>query len=357
MADTPTTTQLPATLRVRALPSPLELSKYSSPSTKAVTVDEENSFPCRRCLKDGAVGDEMLLTPYDPFLGDSPYRQPGPIFVHLNPTCGAYKPDGALPEQLRRRLLSVRSFGKDHCMVDADVVQGDQLDEKLSSAHLRLTILLVQLATFIPLGSSCFELARHGQAVRDVNPISPPPMNMPPSSPLSGLIIAEQSSARRARDTPPSSSAHLTAEAAVWSVTCPAIQVSTRLLAPSSDLLSPRLTPGSWAGPGDAIRDAPKCDRRGAEADGIASAHGHVISDTPPMHRPLIMRFIAVVAVLFAGLAAAQPVEDGDSLVARACKHEACANACCVSHGGCNSLNCGTSYCSGGKCHCDCHYG
>ncbi|GJN74721.1 hypothetical protein VFPFJ_07639 [Purpureocillium lilacinum] len=69
------------------------------------------------------------------------------------------------------------------------------------------------------------------------------------------------------------------------------------------------------------------------------------------------MRFIAVVAVLFAGLAAAQPVEDGDSLVARACKHEACANACCVSHGGCNSLNCGTSYCSGGKCHCDCHYG
>ncbi len=69
----------------------------------------------------------MLLTPYDPFLGDSPYRQPGPIFVHLNPTCGAYKPDGALPEQLRRRLLSVRSFGKDHCMVDADVVQGDQL--------------------------------------------------------------------------------------------------------------------------------------------------------------------------------------------------------------------------------------
>ncbi|KAL3958012.1 hypothetical protein ACCO45_008590 [Purpureocillium lilacinum] len=120
MADTvsPTTTQLPATLRVRALPSPLELSKYSSPSTKAVTVDEENSR--RR-------GDEMLLTPYDPFLGDSPYRQPGPIFVHLNPTCGAYKPDGALPEQLRRRLLSVRSFGKDHCMVDADVVQGDQL--------------------------------------------------------------------------------------------------------------------------------------------------------------------------------------------------------------------------------------
>lgn len=31
--------------------------------------------------------------------------------------------------------------------------------------------------------------------------------------------------------------------------------------------------------------------------------------------QPLIMRFIAVVAVLFAGLAAAQPVEDGDSLV------------------------------------------
>ncbi|KAJ6437367.1 ATP-dependent DNA helicase PIF1 [Purpureocillium lavendulum] len=122
-----TSTQLPATLVVRALPAPLEVSQYTKPSIKTVTVDEEHSFPCRRCLKDGAIGDKMLLTPYDPWLGDSPYRQPGPIFVHLDPTCGPYKPDGRLPEQLRRRLLSVRSFGKDHCMVDADVVQGDQL--------------------------------------------------------------------------------------------------------------------------------------------------------------------------------------------------------------------------------------
>ncbi|UNI24877.1 hypothetical protein JDV02_010596 [Purpureocillium takamizusanense] len=132
---TDTGTQLPTTLRVRALPSPLDLSKLAAmppPSTKTITADEENAFPCRRCLKDAAIGDQMLLTPYDPFLGDSPYRQPGPIFVHLDPAaCKVYEPDDAngnrLPEQLRKRLLSVRAFGADHCLVDADVVPGEQL--------------------------------------------------------------------------------------------------------------------------------------------------------------------------------------------------------------------------------------
>lgn len=116
-------------LKLHALPAPLSLDSTPSSLTKTMTVDEENSFPCRRCLQDGKIGDVMLLAPYDPWLGDSPYRQPGPVFVHLNPNCEPYKPDGHLPDQLHRRLMSVRCFGADHCLVSADVVPGDKLME------------------------------------------------------------------------------------------------------------------------------------------------------------------------------------------------------------------------------------
>lgn len=118
---------LPSSLKISALPTPVDFAATPASYTKTVPVDEENSFPCRRCLQDGKIGDTMLLAPYDPFVGDSPYRQPGPIFIHVSPACEPYKPDGNVPTQLSRRLLALRSFGEDHCLVAADVVQGDKL--------------------------------------------------------------------------------------------------------------------------------------------------------------------------------------------------------------------------------------
>ncbi len=81
----------------------------------------------------------MVLLSYDPFLGDSPYRQAGPIYVHVEPECtmailggitapGDEKDGGDLvPEQLRRRMLSLRAFDGRHMMVGTAVVLGDEL--------------------------------------------------------------------------------------------------------------------------------------------------------------------------------------------------------------------------------------
>jgi hypothetical protein len=119
---------VPPTLRLNALPTPL--NPDIAPSfAKTMTVDELNSFPCRRCLQDGKIGHVMRLVSYDPWLGDSPYRQPGPIFVHASPQCAPYTPDGLVPDQLDRRLMSLRCFDADHFMVSSDVVQGDKLIE------------------------------------------------------------------------------------------------------------------------------------------------------------------------------------------------------------------------------------
>ena len=116
-----------AALAVRALPAPLP----SPPphETRTVVVDESNAYPCRRCLRDAEPGETVLLLSYDPFedAAVSPYRQPGPIYVHAGP-CD-YEPAGTLPDQLTRRVLSVRSFGADHLMRGGVVVDGVELGD------------------------------------------------------------------------------------------------------------------------------------------------------------------------------------------------------------------------------------
>ncbi len=56
----------------------------------------------------------------------SPYRSSHAIFVREGATT-AYDAIDEIPEVLRRRLLSVRAFDKDAMIVDADVIEGDEL--------------------------------------------------------------------------------------------------------------------------------------------------------------------------------------------------------------------------------------
>jgi hypothetical protein len=98
-------------------------------SARTVVVDEAHAYPCRRCLRDAEPGERVVLLSYDPFVADSatPYRQPGPIYVHEHPC--AYEASDRTPEQLARRVLSVRSFGSDDFMLGGAVIQGSELQE------------------------------------------------------------------------------------------------------------------------------------------------------------------------------------------------------------------------------------
>ena len=90
-----------------------------------VLVERPQSAPCRRCLQDIEPGEQAVLVSYDPFRVASPYRGASPVFVHAEP-CEVYVGQ-AVPEQQRRRLLSVRGYDDDAMMVDSDVVEGDGL--------------------------------------------------------------------------------------------------------------------------------------------------------------------------------------------------------------------------------------
>jgi hypothetical protein len=112
------------------LPAPIpDIETLPTGAVRRVIADASPGFPCRRCLRDAEPGEELLLLAYDPFLGTSPYRQAGPVFVHTT----ACAPHGSLaltdgvPDQLARRLLSVRAFDAGHMMLDAVVTPGTAL--------------------------------------------------------------------------------------------------------------------------------------------------------------------------------------------------------------------------------------
>jgi hypothetical protein len=109
-------------MRVIPLPAPLT----EDPGAVRVLADKPSSFPCRRCLHDAEPGEAMLLLSYEPFLGASPYAGPGPIYVHER-DCKPFAGEG-LPEQLTRRLLSVRAYDERHLLVDAEVTEGAELE-------------------------------------------------------------------------------------------------------------------------------------------------------------------------------------------------------------------------------------
>ncbi len=107
-------------IQIQALPGG-EPSPH--PTQTVVIADEPNAFPCRRCLTDAEPGERMLLLPYDPFRSDSPYTGEGPIFVHAD-VCDPFRPNGEVPGQLIRRMLSIRAYDARGMMVGADVVDG-----------------------------------------------------------------------------------------------------------------------------------------------------------------------------------------------------------------------------------------
>ena len=69
----------------------------------------------------------MILVSHDPFESDSPYRSASPIFLHAADCCPA--DSDTVPDQMTCRQLSIRSFNGEDMMIDAAVIDGEDLDE------------------------------------------------------------------------------------------------------------------------------------------------------------------------------------------------------------------------------------
>jgi len=90
-------------------------------------VDNKPGYPCRVSLQDADIGDTVLLLNYEHQPALSPYRSSHAIFVRE--WADQTRPGkNEVPEMLRHRLISVRAFDSCGMMVDADIVDGRQLE-------------------------------------------------------------------------------------------------------------------------------------------------------------------------------------------------------------------------------------
>ena len=125
----------PAPFRLSALPSEPFAALFDLPEAELnargilrQTVTAHPGTPCRVSLVDAAVGETVLLLPYEHQAAPgSPYRSGGAIFVRQ----GARQAEPAInevPGSVRRRLLSVRAYNATGLMVNADVTEGTALE-------------------------------------------------------------------------------------------------------------------------------------------------------------------------------------------------------------------------------------
>jgi hypothetical protein len=106
--------------------------ELESRSARRRVADRQPGFPCRVSLQDAAPGDRLILLPYEHHAVDSPYRAAGPIYVRENAQRWQ-EPLDVVPPVLRTRLLSVRAYDVRGMIEDADVVQGEALEERIES--------------------------------------------------------------------------------------------------------------------------------------------------------------------------------------------------------------------------------
>ncbi|HLQ12889.1 MAG TPA: DUF1203 domain-containing protein [Steroidobacteraceae bacterium] len=92
--------------------------------------DKQPGFPCRVSLRDAAVGETVLLLNYEHLPVAGPYRSSHAIFVRQEASDARLEVN-EIPEVLRIRLLSLRSFDHSGMMIDADVVPGQELADAI----------------------------------------------------------------------------------------------------------------------------------------------------------------------------------------------------------------------------------
>jgi hypothetical protein len=91
-----------------------------------VVAEAGGGYPCRISLTDAEPGQTLILVNYEHQPADTPYHSSYAIYIREDEQ--QYDCIDEVPDQLRRRLLSVRGFDQHDMLRDADVVQGTALE-------------------------------------------------------------------------------------------------------------------------------------------------------------------------------------------------------------------------------------
>jgi Protein of unknown function (DUF1203) len=104
-----------------------ELARHG---VKRYVADEKPGFPDRIEMKDAEPGQTMLLINHVSQPADTPYHARHAIFVREGAR-QTYDRIGEIPEVMRCRLLSLRAFDEVGMMLDADVLDGANIEDAI----------------------------------------------------------------------------------------------------------------------------------------------------------------------------------------------------------------------------------
>jgi hypothetical protein len=93
--------------------------------------DKSPGFPDRVEMRDALVGERLLLLNHVCQPANTPYRAMHAIFVREGAE-NTYDRVGEVPGVMRTRLLSLRAFDAEGMMLDADVVDGNEIETVIS---------------------------------------------------------------------------------------------------------------------------------------------------------------------------------------------------------------------------------
>jgi len=107
-------------------------------------VQEYPGTPCRISLEDVAIGESVLLLNYMHQTASSPFQSTHAIFVSESAT-NINLNVNEIPDSIKNRLMSVRAFDANHMIIDAEVLEGYELPEKISAYFSRPEISYLHL--------------------------------------------------------------------------------------------------------------------------------------------------------------------------------------------------------------------
>ena len=93
-------------------------------------VDKSPGFPDRIEMRDAALGETVLLLNHVCQSANTPYRATHAIFV-LEGATRTYDEVDLVPDVLRRRLLSLRGYDANGMMIEADVLEGVDVEQAI----------------------------------------------------------------------------------------------------------------------------------------------------------------------------------------------------------------------------------
>ncbi len=99
----------------------------SEQGVKRYVADQKPGFPDRIEMRDAEPGETLLLLNHTCQPANTPYRATHAIFVREGAT-DTYDQVDRVPEVMRVRLLSLRAYSTEGMMLDADVVDGTQIE-------------------------------------------------------------------------------------------------------------------------------------------------------------------------------------------------------------------------------------